>query len=128
MSLLLDTHAALWLVQGDARLGDDALARTAELRRDELCISDLLLLELSILISKGRVVVDEAPVTFLRDLAARFHTLPIHSAVAALAPELPLPQADPFDRVFVATAKYHGLPIVTRDGAIRESGIVETIW
>lgn len=128
MSLLLDTHAALWLVQGDARLGDGATARIAELRRDELYISDLLLLEVSLLISKGRVVVDGAPGTFLRDLAARFHTLPIDPAVAALAPQLPLPQADPFDRVFVATAKYHELPIVTRDAAIRESGIVEAIW
>jgi PIN domain nuclease of toxin-antitoxin system len=128
VSLLLDTHAALWLVQGDTRLGDGVTARIAGLRRDELCISDLLLLELSLLISKGRVVVDESPGTFLRDLAARFHILPIHPAVAALAPKLPLPQADPFDRVFVATAKYHEIPIVTRDAAIRDSGIVETIW
>ncbi len=36
--------------------------------------------------------------------------------------------SDPWDRFIVATAQVLGLPLVTRDGPIHESGLVETIW
>jgi PIN domain nuclease of toxin-antitoxin system len=35
---------------------------------------------------------------------------------------------DPWDRFIVATAKSLALPLVTRDGAIRGSNLVETVW
>jgi PIN domain nuclease of toxin-antitoxin system len=35
---------------------------------------------------------------------------------------------DPWDRFITATAMALGLPLVTRDRRIRESGPVETIW
>jgi PIN domain nuclease of toxin-antitoxin system len=128
VSVLLDTHAAVWLMQADPRLGTNAAERLSHLKRDEMCICDLLLLEVSLLISKGRIVIDEPGPRFLQDFAARFHVLPIDAGIAALACELPLPHGDPFDRIFVATAKLHRLPLITRDRAIRESGVVETIW
>lgn len=128
MSLLLDTHAALWLVQGDERLSGPARVAIEGLERDEICVSDLLLLELGLLISKERVLIDEPPGGFLEDFAARFHVLPVDARIASTAVELGLPQADPFDRVFVATAIRHRLPLVTRDRGVRESGLVNTIW
>jgi PIN domain nuclease of toxin-antitoxin system len=36
--------------------------------------------------------------------------------------------ADPWDRFIVATTKVLELPLVTRDRAIRDSGLVSTIW
>jgi PIN domain nuclease of toxin-antitoxin system len=35
---------------------------------------------------------------------------------------------DPFDALIVAVARIAGLPLVTRDGAIRESGAVRVLW
>ncbi|MEA2494004.1 MAG: hypothetical protein QOJ29_1915, partial [Thermoleophilaceae bacterium] len=35
---------------------------------------------------------------------------------------------DPWDRFIVATAKALALPLVTRDAAIRDSNLIETIW
>jgi len=35
---------------------------------------------------------------------------------------------DPFDRVIVATAAELSLPLITRDSAITNSGIVEILW
>lgn len=128
MSVLLDTHAALWLVQGDTRLSRTALSRIEGLERDEICISDLLLFELGLLISKGRVTIDEPLDRFLEDFSAHFHVLPVDARVSSLAVELSLPQVDPFDRVFVATAVRHKLPLVTRDREIRDSALVEVIW
>lgn len=35
---------------------------------------------------------------------------------------------DPFDGLIVASARSLGLPLITRDGAIRESGAVAVLW
>jgi PIN domain nuclease of toxin-antitoxin system len=128
VSVLLDTHAALWLVQGDARLSGAARDRILALDRDGICISDLVLFELAVLVSKQRVVISGPLSPFLRDFASHFRVLPVDAEIAAMAVELALPQADPFDRIFVATARRHKLPIVTRDSEIRQSALVETIW
>ena len=128
MSVLLDTHAALWLVQGDSRLSRKALERVSALDREDIYVSDLMLFELGLLVSKGRVVIEGELAQFLREFAGHFTILPLDPGIAALAVELSLPQADPFDRIFVATAAWHKLPLVTRDREIRRSGIVDTIW
>jgi PIN domain nuclease of toxin-antitoxin system len=128
VSVLLDTHAALWLVQGDTRLSTTARDRISALDRDGIFISDLMLFELGVLVSKQRVVVAGPLGPFLWDFSSHFRVLPVDAEIAALAAELALPQADPFDRIFVATARRHTLPIVTRDREIRESALVETIW
>ena len=128
MSVLLDTHAALWLVQGDTRLSTTARDRISALGRDGIFISDLMLFELGVLVSKQRVVIAGPLGPFLWDFSSHFRVLPVDAEIAALAVELALPQTDPFDRVFVATARRHKLPIVTRDREIRESALVETIW
>lgn len=128
MSLLLDTHAALWLVQGDSRLGNAARTRIERAPRSELFISDLLMLELAMLIKKGRVTVKAEPTAFLDRLARCFQVVPLDSTIAVRAMDLPLPDGDPFDRVFVATALGLDAELVTRDGAIRDSGLVTVVW
>ncbi len=128
MSVLLDTHAALWLVQGDTRLSPTARERISALDRDGIFISDLMLFELGVLVSKQRVIIAGPLGPFLWDFSSHFRVLPVDAEIAAMAVELALPQADPFDRIFVATARRHKLPIVTRDREIRESALVETIW
>jgi len=128
VKLLLDTHAALWLVQGDARLSDEALARVRVAHRDELFVSDMLLLELSMLIRKDRVRVRSSALDFVTRLAARFQVAPMNAAIAVQAMELQLPQGDPFDRVFVATALELEADLLTRDAAITESGLVPVVW
>ena len=128
MSLLLDTHAALWLLQGDERLGRGV---TREIRRNSLgqvFMSDISLLEISMLLSRGRVVVNGDQRSFLRNVAAKLHILPIDPDVAATATEATLPHGDPFDRVIVATALHHGLSLATRDGNITRSKLVRTVW
>jgi PIN domain nuclease of toxin-antitoxin system len=38
------------------------------------------------------------------------------------------PIRDPADRLIVATALHHGIPLVTTDAKIRAARVVETIW
>ena len=35
---------------------------------------------------------------------------------------------DPADRIIVATALHHRLPLVTKDEQIQRAGVVKTIW
>ena len=35
---------------------------------------------------------------------------------------------DPFDALIVAAARDPGLPLLTRDTAIREAGVVQVTW
>lgn len=39
----------------------------------------------------------------------------------ALIPDMP-------DRIIAATAHQRGIPLITRDGLIRQAGVVTTIW
>lgn len=39
-----------------------------------------------------------------------------------------LPFKDPFDCLIAGTAIHLGMPLITRDSTIRESGVVETLW
>jgi PIN domain nuclease of toxin-antitoxin system len=68
----------------------------------------------------------------LAELLARiednFRVIPISPEIARIAVELELPHGDPFDRVIVATAKVHDAPLLTRDRAITDSGVVEIVW
>ena len=38
------------------------------------------------------------------------------------------PNADPFDALVCAAARALGLPLVTRDSDIQESGLVNVVW
>lgn len=54
---------------------------------------------------------------------------PIDQAVADACTSIPRDVlSDPWDRFIVATAQVLRLPLVTRDGAIRASNLVATIW
>jgi PIN domain nuclease of toxin-antitoxin system len=35
---------------------------------------------------------------------------------------------DPYDRMIIAQARVAGLPLITGDGKIQESGLVRTVW
>jgi PIN domain nuclease of toxin-antitoxin system len=128
MRFLLDTHAVLWAADGDARLGVLALAALNSCQAGEALISGITLLEISMLAQKGRVRMAVPVQQYLRRLQTRFPILGINADIAALAMDLKLAQGDPFDRIIVATALFHDIPLMTRDAGIRESECVKTVW
>ncbi len=128
MKYLLDTHAAIWALQDAPELGAAARAVIARETRDSLALSDISLFEMAMLVAKGRVEFDDGLLPTLRLISGIFTVVPIDGTIAAHAVNLPLPQSDPFDRIIVATAKRHDLTLLTRDGEISESGLVEIVW
>ena len=126
--VLLDTHAVIWAITDDSRLGQAARTRITAATAESLAIADITLLEVSMLAAKGRITCESSLASTLETIAAKVTVLPIDAVIAAEAMALALPQGDPFDRVIVATARRYNLPLLTRDQAITESGLVEVVW
>lgn len=124
----LDTHAVLWSLADDDRLGKGARQLISTARRTDLVISDMVLLEVSYLSAKGRIEDAGGLEVLLAKIAESFRVIPISPEIACLALSLDLPHGDPFDRVIAATAKVHEVPLLTRDRAITDSGVVEIVW
>lgn len=68
----------------------------------------------------------------LRSLLTASPTIDLHPIDAAVADVYTTISrdvlTDPWDRFIVATALMLQAPLVTRDGAIQRSGLVETVW
>lgn len=129
MSLLLDTHIALWWLEGGDRLtvAQRRAVAAAERQNEKLHIADVTLWEIAMLADRGRITVTQGVAAFLEELEgnARLEVLPITGAIALdavrLASSFP---NDPADRLIAATARVHGHRLVTGDRRIREAAVV----
>jgi PIN domain nuclease of toxin-antitoxin system len=130
--ILLDTHAWLWLALEPARLSRPALAAIRRAASGGgLVIASITLWEMAMLVARGRVIPQGTPEAWLTALAERSGVTvkEITPAVAALAIQLPAQfPLDPADRLIAATARVEGIPLVSRDRAMRASPLVETVW
>ena len=125
MSVLLDTHVWVWwLTPGSplSRTERDALDATA--RRRELYLPAISLWEAQVLHAKRRL---ELPLPFGEWLARAtdermISVVPLSVEVVLALDALPASfHGDPADRLIVATARAHALPLATHDAAIRRS-------
>ena len=128
LKYLLDTHAFLWAAVDEERLGAEAARLLAVTPYEQLAISDVTLQETGLLLHAGKISFTGSPAKVLGRLLDFVQVLPITLSVAIAAPALKLPHGDQFDRIIAATAKVHGLALVTKDANIVDSGVVATIW
>ena len=127
--IVLDTHAWLWWASSPELLSAEARKAIDGARR--LRISAMSCWEAAKLIEKKRLTVATEPREWIRQ-ACRFSRLdvePVTAEIATLSVFLPAPfHGDPADRLIVATALSLDAPLVTKDDAIRGSGVVRAIW
>jgi PIN domain nuclease of toxin-antitoxin system len=129
--ILVDTHVVVWLAFDQAQLSKSARIAVNDAREngDGLAISDITLLELATLASKGRIRLNISLESFLYEVEARFVVLPISGSACVRALGLPAAYPkDPADRIIGATALVEGLSLLTADREIRRSRVVQTIW
>ena len=129
--ILVDTHVVVWLAFDQDQISRKARTAIDNARKnaDGLAISDITLLELATLVTKGRIRLDISLESFLQEVESRFVVLPISGRACARAMGLPATYPkDPADRVIAATALVEGLSLLTADRAIRRSRTVQTIW
>jgi PIN domain nuclease of toxin-antitoxin system len=129
--ILVDTHVVVWLAFDPSRLSRRARTAIDEAREEGggLAISDISLLELATLASKGRVRLEISLESFLHEIETRFVVLPITGRACVHALRLPpaYPR-DPADRIIAGTALAEGLPLLTADRDIRRAKALHTIW
>jgi PIN domain nuclease of toxin-antitoxin system len=129
--ILVDTHVVVWLAFDQNRLSKKARATIDDARKNGqgLAISDISLLELATLASKGRIHLNITLESFLQEVEARFIVLPISGRACARAVGLPaIYPKDPADRIIAATALVEGLSLLTADHEIARSKVLRTIW
>ncbi len=129
--ILLDTHVVLWLAFEEAQISKLAAARIsgARERGEGLAISDISLFELARAFKRERVRLTISIESALADVETRFPVLPITGEISLRTLSLPenYPR-DPVDRIIGATALVEGIPLITADRKIRDSGALTTIW
>ena len=114
MTLLLDTHVALWAITGDATLAVEFLDR---LRHDpDVFLSPVSLWEITIKQQAGKLSGPPDLAERVRDMG--FRELPVTHDHAITAGRLPPHHRDPFDRMLVAQAITENLTLATRDASI----------
>lgn len=118
MRLLLDTHVWLWMLAQPGRLGK--LEPLVQDPHNDLLFSAASAWEIGVKYAIGRLHIPEAPAEFVaRRLSKTGVTrVPIKHEEALLAAELPPHHRDPFDRVLVAQALLHEVPLLSADPKI----------
>lgn len=128
MRRLADTNIVIWYLAGSSRLSRAARA-AIEPDASEIVFSVISAFEL--LTKAGLDKLDVAPEVRadVRGtlMAHGFTPLLLQIGEAELAGRLPRHHQDPFDRLIIAQALIHGLPVVTSD-AIFEAYGVRRIW
>lgn len=124
MRLLLDTHAAIWLLGRDGRASDRAVDCFAD-ETNEVLLSAVVIWEIGVKRALGKL---DAPLDMVQQLTAvDVRPLPISLEHAAQVESLPMHHRDPFDRLLVAQAQIEKAVLVSKDDVLREYDI-EVLW
>jgi PIN domain nuclease of toxin-antitoxin system len=128
MKWLADTHALFWAVVDSRRLGFEARHIMLTAKSAEIGIPSAAIMELGRLIDAGTTDFAMRPSDAFASFLSRHPVLPVSLDAAVKAPRLNLPHGDPFDRLIVAEAMVRGVPLITKDANIADSGLVPVIW
>jgi PIN domain nuclease of toxin-antitoxin system len=121
LRLLLDTHAWLWWLADDQRLGRRARQALTN-PRTEVYVSAASAWEVAIKETLGKLRLKKADLE--GEIAANgFVELPIRTRHALVAGRLAPIHDDPFDRMLVAQAQTEELAVVTADPVFVRYGV-----
>ncbi len=132
IAAIADTHAAIWYLFSDPRLGSAASSFIEDTIRkgDHIGVSAISLAEMVYLIERGRI-----PANAMADLQAAtldanavLRHVPFDENIALRMADVPRGELpDLPDRVIAATAHFLNVPVLSRDRKIRTS-IIQSIW
>ncbi|MDA0347615.1 MAG: type II toxin-antitoxin system VapC family toxin [Verrucomicrobia bacterium] len=129
MNLLLDTHVWVWSQVEPDRIGPKA-RRVLENTDTGLFVATLSSLEIARLVDAGSLELDGKLESWIKDSLEALQCGSLEMSHAAAMGAYQLPGAfhkDPADRILVATAREHGLTLVTADERILKYRSVKTL-
>jgi PIN domain nuclease of toxin-antitoxin system len=124
MKLLLDTHAALWLINEYEKLSSKASDLILD-DNNELFLSVASLWEIAIKVSKGKLTELNGGVnTFITQIENMpIEFLPITPSQTIIIEKLPFLHKDPFDRIIIASAISENMTILTDDDDVQKYNV-----
>ena len=128
--IVLDTCAIIWDALDNSKLSPKA-KNAIELNARELIISDISIWEISMLIKKKRLVVDDSASGFVHLVlqSRNYQVQEITPEIAELSVNFGSEiNNDPADRLIAATSVLGNAPVVTADENLRGATMLETIW
>jgi PIN domain nuclease of toxin-antitoxin system len=132
LTLLLDTHVLLWWLDAPGRLSprQAQAISDAQANGERLAVAAFTLWQIAKLVEHGRLTFDD-PIELVLDRIERspaLSILPLDARVALESTRLgdQMPRV-PANQLIVATARVHGLRLVTSDERIRRSETVPVI-
>lgn len=124
--IVLDTHVLIWAVNDDSRLGKTARQIIDDMtQHSRILIAAITPWEIAMLAQKGRIALGNDVGRWIsRALALPGVALaPLEAPISVDSVRLPGDfHADPADRMIVATARFHQVPLMTADQAILAYG------
>jgi PIN domain nuclease of toxin-antitoxin system len=124
--IVLDTHVLIWAVNDDSRLGKTARQIINDMtQHSRVLIAAITPWEIAMLAQKGRIALGNDVGRWIsRALALPGVALaPLEAPISVDSVRLPGDfHADPADRMIVATARFHQVPLMTADQAILAYG------
>ena len=118
--LVLDTHALVWLDEGNPRLGEKALqTMDRALASGQLGVASISFWEIAMLVRKKRLDIQmELDVWRMELLQNGLQEIPLQGSTAIRAGQLQAFHGDPADRMIVATVLENSATLMTADKKI----------
>ena len=128
MTLLLDSNAFLWFIEGEDRFSPETLA-SIEDTSNVVLVSIVGLWEIAIKVSIGKLELTESYHVLIPREMQRNHIelLPARIEHFAKVADLPFHHRDPFDRLLAAQAIVENFPVVSSDNLLDTYGVAR-IW
>ena len=128
MRVLLDSHVLLWWLFDEPRLSKDAVERIRD-PENQILVSAATAWEIATKYRLGRLPDAQELVSDFSGclLKARFQELAVTVSHSVRAGSWQVEHRDPFDRMLAAQAEIEGVPLITKDPALRVFGI-PTHW
>lgn len=123
---LIDTHVFVWWLLDPQKLSKRTLAL---LSRDDaqFWVCTISLLEMQYLIEIDRIQMEMQHVLAYLDRTENFALLPFNQLELIHAVNL-RGTRDPFDRIIMASAVAHEIPLITKDRWMRREFAKQTVW
>ena len=129
MVYVVDTHAFVWFIEASSRLSQNALT-ALESPDSEIVVPTIVLAEIKFLFARKRIFVDLQTVINRISISENCTAYPLDEAVIERLPT----DLNIHDGLIVATALVYrdllgqSVAVITKDGEIKQSGLIETLW
>ena len=128
--IALDTHALLWWALDPDQLSQTAKRTLSEMETSGGVVSSISIWELGVKVKRGHLDIGMSIDEFARRIehSGTVTVIPVDTTVWLRSLALPWEHRDPADRVIVATALLHSVPLLTKDHAIHAFDGVRCVW